>query len=465
MNETPRPSNHPETPPRSQRRGSRWVLTVLCLAVMVTQVDTPIVMLATQAIGAHFRASVPALQWVVDSYNLSYAALLLTGGLLADLRGRRRLFMAGLALFTAASLLCALAPSVGVLVLGRALAGAGAACMIPASLALVRVVWPDAAARNRVLGIWAACNGLSLAIGPSLGALLLQHFGWRSVFLAVVPLGVLALGGAWAWVPESADPQERAFDGGAQLLAAAALAALAVAAIHARAQPVLATVSLALSALALAGFVLVERARGPHALVPLDTFRIPAFRGAMVATGAMTFGMYGVLFLLPLDWQASGQLSAWQAGLALMSMALVFVLVSPFSGGLTRRAGARTLACGGLAVIAAGLLLAGWTAGAAPAWWATLLGLGLTGLGMGLATAPLMGLAVGAVPPGRAGTAAALINVARMIGATVGVAALGTLYAHAGAGAPGLRLAMTVGAAVQLASAALAWRALGRPRR
>ena len=215
MNETPRPSNHPETPPRSQRRGSRWVLTVLCLAVMVTQVDTPIVMLATQAIGAHFRASVPALQWVVDSYNLSYAALLLTGGLLADLRGRRRLFMAGLALFTAASLLCALAPSVGVLVLGRALAGAGAACMIPASLALVRVVWPDAAARNRVLGIWAACNGLSLAIGPSLGALLLQHFGWRSVFLAVVPLGVLALGGAWAWVPESADPQERAFDGGA----------------------------------------------------------------------------------------------------------------------------------------------------------------------------------------------------------------------------------------------------------
>lgn len=462
MTPTPRRSHTSPSPPPAP--ALRWVLTVLCLGVVLAQVDTSIVLLATQAIGAHFRASVAALQWVVDGYNLSYAVLLLSGGLLADLKGRRRTFMAGVALFTGASLLCAWAPSVQVLVLGRALAGVGAACLIPASLALVRVVWPEPDARNRVLGIWAASNGLALAIGPSLGGLLLRHLGWRSVFFAVVPLGVLTLLGAWAWVPESADAQGRDFDVGAQVLAGGALAGLAIAAIHAREQPWLAGVAALLALLALAGFVAVERTRGARALVPLDTFRLPAFSGAALVTVAMTFGMYGALFLLPLEWQASGRLSAQQAGLALLPMALVFVLVSPFSGALTRRLGARVQACAGSGVIALGLLTVGWggTGSASAAMLGgALLGLALTGLGMGLATAPLMGMAVGAVPPARAGTASALINVARMVGATLGVALLGMLYASAGGGAHGLRLAMTVGAVVQGLCVALGWRVMG----
>jgi MFS family permease len=169
----------------------------------------------------------------------------------------------------------------------------------------------------------------------------------------------------------------------------------------------------------------------------------------------MTFGMYGVLFLLPLAWQGSGALGPVGAGLALMPMALVFVAASPFSGPLTARMGVRATTGGGVAIIGCGLLLIGTTAGW-PSIAPAVIGLALTGLGMGFATGPLMGAAVGAVDAGRSGTASALINVARMAGATVGVALLGTVFALAHGSAEGLRLAMLLGGLVQLASAAVA---------
>ena len=142
-------------------------LVALCMAVLVAQIDTAIVNLAVRPIGEYFNAGVNALQWVVDGYNLVYAVLLLTGGQLADLYGRRRVFIAGAAIFTAASLLCALAPTIAILIAGRALAGFGAALLVPASLAILRVVWTDERERGRALGVWAACNGLAMAIGPT----------------------------------------------------------------------------------------------------------------------------------------------------------------------------------------------------------------------------------------------------------------------------------------------------------
>jgi MFS family permease len=168
-------------------------LLTLCLAVLVAQIDTAVVNLGTHRIGAYFHASVDALQWVVDAYNLTYAVLLLTGGLLADLLGRRKIFMVGAAIFTAASLLAALSPSVGVLIGARAVAGVGAALLIPASLAITRVIWVDSRERGRALGIWAACNGVALAIGPTLGGVLIQRFDWRSIFLVVVPVSLAAV--------------------------------------------------------------------------------------------------------------------------------------------------------------------------------------------------------------------------------------------------------------------------------
>ena len=145
---------------------ARWItLATLCMAVLVAQVDTAVVNLATRPIGEYFAASVGALQWVLDSYNLVYAVMLLTGGLLADLYGRRLIFMVGAAIFTGASLLCAFAPSIGILFGGRALAGLGAALLIPASLAIIRVAWRDPVERGRALGIWAACSPISMAGG------------------------------------------------------------------------------------------------------------------------------------------------------------------------------------------------------------------------------------------------------------------------------------------------------------
>jgi EmrB/QacA subfamily drug resistance transporter len=434
----------------------RLTLLTLCFAVLVAQVDMAVVNLATRPIGAYFNAGVGALQWVLDAYNLVYAVLLLTGGLLADLYGRRRIFMIGVAIFTAASLLCAAAPSIGVLIAGRALAGLGAALSVPASLAIIRVVWRDEAERGHALGIWAGCNGLAMAIGPTVGGLLIGSFGWRSIFLVVVPFGVAALALARPSIPESSDPQDRSFDAPAQVLGALALGALALAAIESHGAPIVAAAAFIVSVIALALFLRVEAKSGPGALVPLDIFRAPAFRAAIVGTTGMTFGMYGVLFLLPLTWQSAGTLSAVHAGLALMPMALVFVVLSPFSGWLRERLGSRTVTAGGVAVIGVGLLTVAFGADHTSIVFDEI-GLVLAGLGMGIATGPLMAAAVGAVEPARSGTASALINVARMAGATIGVAMLGAVYALAGGGADGLRLAMLLGGGAQIACAVSAW--------
>jgi EmrB/QacA subfamily drug resistance transporter len=431
--------------------------------MLIAQLDTSVVNLAMRPIGAEFHAGVSALQWVIDGYNLTYAVLLLSGGLLADLYGRRRIFMAGAAVFTAASVLCALAPSIAILIAGRVVSGIGAAMMLPASLAILRVAWQDPTARARVLGIFTGCNGLAFIIGPTLGGLLIADIGWRSVFFVVVPFGLAALAATPLAVSESADPHGRQFDAGAQVLGIFALGGLAMAAIESR------TASLALSALAVAvaafiGFLQLERRRGSAALVPLDMFRIRTFRGAIIATAGMTFGMYGVLFLQLLAWQSTGRLDAIGAGIALVPMAVVFALISPFSGALQARLGTRFMAAGGVAINGCGLLTVGVSAGSA-SLLATEIGLMLTGLGMGLATGPLTGAAVGAVSAARSGTAAALLNVARMVGATLGVAALGAVFALLQGGVEGLRSAMLLGGLAQLVAAGLCWRALAPKER
>jgi EmrB/QacA subfamily drug resistance transporter len=446
-----------------QRKGARRValshfpaLLTLCLAVLVAQIDTAVVNLGTHRIGAYFHASVGALQWVVDAYNLTYAVLLLTGGLLADLLGQRRIFIVGAAIFTAASLIAAFSPTVGVLIGARAVAGVGAALLIPASLAITRVIWTDSRERGRALGIWAACNGLALAIGPTLGGVLIERFGWRSIFLVVVPVSLAAVGLAPLTLSESADPHGRSFDTRGQTLGAIGLGAVAFAAIEAQTSVWPAVLACVVAIVCIVSFILAERRLGAAALVPLELFSSRPFTAASVATTAMTFGMYGVIFLLPLTWQSTRGLSATAAGIALIPMALVFVIVSPFSGKLSEWLGVRFMTAGGVAIVGVGLLLIGATAGQTSLLSAEI-GLTVTGIGMGFATGPLMGEAVGAVRAARSGTASALINVARMVGATVGVAALGAVYAVFGSAPEGLRYAMILGGAAQLSGAAYAW--------
>jgi len=444
-------------PASTEAKAASWpILATLCLAVLIAQIDTAVVNLAIHPIGQYFAADVGPLQWVVDSYNLLYAVLLLTG-LLADLYGRRLVFVAGAAIFTIASLICAAAPSIAILIAGRALAGVGAALLLPASLAIIRVLWRDPAARGRALGVWAGCNGVAFVIGPLVGGLLVSAFGWRSIFLVVVPLGAAAVALALALIPESADREDRRFDGVAQALGALALGAFAFAAIESQTTPFAALAALVISVVAFVVFLRTEAKVGAQALMPLDLFGSRAFRGAMTATAGMTFGMYGAIFLTPLTWQSEGLFSAIGAGLGLAPMALIYVALSPFSGALTEKFGARAMTSGGVAVIGCGLLTIALSAHPAPIVGPGF-GLFLTGIGMGLATGPLNAVAVGSVAPARSGTASALINVARMMGATLGVAVLGAIFKFAQGGTLGLAVATLVGGLVQVSCAAYSWR-------
>ncbi|SCC91551.1 Major facilitator superfamily MFS_1 [Thiomonas sp. X19] len=429
----------------------RIILFILCLAVLIAQVDTSVVNLAVHAIGVGLHAPLPALQRVVDGYNLSYAALLMSGGTLADRLGRRRVLQAGAAVFVLGSLLAGLAPNVAALIAGRVLAGIGAALLLPASLALIRVIWADPHERAHAIGVWAGTNGAALAIGPTLGGWLIQTVGWRSVFLLIVPLGLAVLGWAPRAIPESSDAQGRRVDLSGQLFGGLALIGLTVAAILHR----LMLPALGVALLAALLFVHAERRTGAGAMIPLPLLRNRRLAAVHGVAMAMTFGMYGVLFLLPLNWLRGGVLDATGAGLALLPMSLAFVALSHRSGPWSVRFGTRRLMVGGMGLIGAGIAVLALTHAGQHLWLAEA-GLFLTGVGMALNTGPVLASAVAAVEPARAGTASAMINTARMVGATLGVGVLGSVFAASSSAGAGFSAAMVLGAGVALGGALLA---------
>ncbi|MGR9403504.1 MFS transporter (plasmid) [Rhizobium leguminosarum] len=432
-------------------------LAILSLGVIVAQVDTSVVNLAVQPIGGDLKASVTELQWVVDAYNLVYAALLISGGLFADLYGRRLMFMIGCAVFALASLGCAFASTIAILIAARALTGFGSALLLPASLSLIRVIYRDEKIRARALGMWAGCNGMALAIGPSLGGFLIRDFGWRSVFFVVIPIALIAATAARLFIPESADRQGRSFDMPGQLLGIASLTLLTLTAIESSHLPPLWTALLAIAgALLLLLFVIVEKRLEQTALVPISMFSGGQFRGAMAGTAAMTFGMYGTLFLFPLASLGLGRLAPVEVGLSLLPMALSFIAISPFSGSITEQLGKTRTISAGLALMGLGNLLLG-SSFLADWFIAEEIGLLLTGVGMGMATGPLTAVAVSTVTADRAGTASALINVARMVGATIGVALLGAIFAFLGEAETAFIVAMSAGGSAQLLGSFIAW--------
>ncbi|MBW8724903.1 MAG: MFS transporter [Inquilinus limosus] len=418
--------------PRSRTRPG-LVLLAMCLGVLVAQIDTSVVNLGAHAIGAALGLGVSALQWVLDVYNLVYATLLLTGGLLGDLFGRRRIFVAGVAMFALGSLACGLAPDGTVLIAARAITGLGAALLLPASLSILAATYPDAGERAHAIGIWASCNGLAFAIGPTLGGILVTAAGWRSLFFVVVPVAALALLLAVRSVPESADPEGRRLDLPGQGLAMLALGALTLAAIEGNrwgwtSAATLAGLAVGLVAIAL--FLAVE-ARTEGALVPLGLFRSPDLSGSLIVALLMTFGMYAMLFLVPVYLQTVRGATPIEAGLELLPMSVVFFAVSQVSGRLATRLGPQALMTAGMALIGAGLLLLAWiSAGTGLLYVET--ALLVTGIGLGLNTGPVMAVTVSSVPQRRSGTAAGLVNTARMVGATLGVAILGAVFAAYG---------------------------------
>jgi EmrB/QacA subfamily drug resistance transporter len=439
------------------------ILLAMSLGVFIAQFDSQVVNLALKHIGNDLGAGVSELQWVMDVYNLLYATLLLTGGTLGDLYGRARIFMAGIALIVAGSVVCMVAPNGATLIAGRAVTGIGAALDVPTSLAILSVAYRDSAQRAHAIGIWASCNGIATALGPTVGGLVVDAAGWRAVCALVLPICALAIFLAMRWVPETRDPQGRTLDITGQLFAIAGLSALCVAAIEAPHRGWTSPTGL-LSAttfiVAAALFFFVEKDK-KGALVPLDIFRSHEFNAALAGAGCMTFGMYAMLFLLPLYLQNQGGLSAFSTGLVLLPMSVAFIAVSQASGMLAGKLGARVLMTAGLGCMGGGLLLLTLVS-ASPDLTLIEIATLVIGVGLGLNTAPVNAVAVASVPPGRSGTASGLVNTARMIGATLGIAVLGAIYAVFAAGnttpavMTGLRLAFLGGGCVELAGALIA---------
>ena len=406
-----------------------WTLLAVCLGTFMLLVDVTIVNVALPSIQDDLHASFSQLQWVVDAYALSLAALLLTSGSLADLFGRRLLFACGLAVFTAGSLLCALAVDPLFLVLSRAGQGIGGAIMFATSLALLADAFRGRD-RGTALAIWGAVTGVAVAVGPVLGGIITSDWSWRGIFYVNLPIGVLAMAVTLARVAESRDPHPRGVDWPGFVSFTAALIALVYGLIRAGERGwgdsgVL--ICLVAAAVLLTVFLLVERF-SPKAMFNLSLFRVPTFAGGSVAALAINGCVYAMLLYVVLYLQDLLGYSAMQTGFRLLIMSAVTLPAAIVSGRLTSHVPVRLLVGPGLALSGAGLLL---MSGLHPAsgWTHLIPGLILAGLGSGLVNPALASTAVGVVPPRSAGMASGINTTFRQVGIATGIAVFGTLFA------------------------------------
>lgn len=404
------------------------VLAATALAAFTATLDNTVVAVAVVDLQSDLHVGVTELQGVVTAYTVALAALLLTGGTLADVAGRRRVLAVGLAVFGAASAACALATSAGQLVGLRAVQGAGAALLLPGGLAVLAAAYPEAASRARAVGIWAATGASALALGPVVGGLLVARWGWRAVFWVNVPMALLVL--LVLAVAPAGPPADgrRRLDVPGQLLAVAGLGTGTYAVVLAGRDGLAAPVAVAggVAVAALAAFVVVElRATDP--LLPLRLLRDRPFLGALAGGFAASFAVFVVLVFLSLFLQLVQQRGPVPTAVRLLPLTAGLVLVAPLAGRWAARSGPRTPAAAGLVVAAAAL--GALAALVRPGLGGTVLvaSLAVAGAGLGLATAPVVTATLDAVPGTRSGLAAASVNVARELGGALAVAGLGAL--------------------------------------
>ncbi|BBB00145.1 putative transmembrane efflux protein [Actinacidiphila reveromycinica] len=404
------------------------LIAAVFIGTFMALLDMSVVNVALPAIQSHLHASATGIQWVVDSYVLCLSAFMLTGGALGDRFGRKKVFLTGIALFTLSSALCSIAPDIGVLVTGRMLQGVGAAAVTPGALSLLAQGFPDPARRARMIGLWGACSGLAVVLGPVLGGLLTDHLGWRYIFLINLPLGVIALAAGIKGIAESSDPVHAAADPVGQVLGVVWLAALTYAVNEAGRKGWTSTEILSFFALALVAFVVfvVVESRTERAMLPVRLFRNARFATTNAASFVLGFGAYGTFFLLSLYLQEVQGASASMAGVKFLPYSATIALGSTQAGRLTARFGPRWIMVAGYGLISVGLL---GLLGLSPTSGYLTVGLlfAVLGLGMGLAITPTNATAMSAVPRQRSGAAAATINASRQAGTALGIAALGSL--------------------------------------
>jgi EmrB/QacA subfamily drug resistance transporter len=403
-------------------------LGACCFGLFMVMLDNTIVNVALPSIQRDLGSSMAGLQLVVDAYVLVFASLLLTAGSLGDRFGRRRVFRAGLVVFTASSALCGLAPSLPALVGGRALQAAGAAALLPSTLAILTAAFPDPRERVQAIGLWSGVSAMALAAGPVLGGLLTDALGWRWVFYVNVPVGVAAFLVAGRVIAESRNPAASRLDLPGLVLGGVGLGAVTFALIDGNQRgwgaPEIVAL-LVLGAAALAAFLLVE-ARQRQPMLALHVFGDPVFSGANAVALLVGFALLGFVFFNTLYFQAVQGWSPLQAGLRSLPNTLAVVVTAPLAGRLASRYGYRVPVVAGLLLGAAALLLlAGIQVGTpyAMLWWK----LAMLGAGFGLAITPSVAAAVAAMPGAQAGVASAVTNTSRQVGGALGVAVLGAV--------------------------------------
>jgi EmrB/QacA subfamily drug resistance transporter len=411
-----------------------WTLGAVCVATFMLLLDITVVNTALPAIQKDLGGGFSDLQWVIDAYALSLAALVLTAGSLADRLGRRRVFAVGLGVFSLASLLCALAPDPTFLNLARALQGVGGAIMFAVSLALVAQEFPAGPERGMAMGIYGATIGIAVAIGPLVGGLLTDGLGWEWVFLINVPIGIAAIAVTYWKLAESRDPNATRIDWGGLLSFSSALFLLVLGLVRGNDEgwgsPVIVSLLIG-SGLLLAAFVAIEQ-RVSEPMLPLSLFRRRAFTGVQLSAFAVSGSMFALFLYLTLYLQSYLGYSPIQAGLRYLPITIASFIVAPMAGLALARVQARWLMSAGLALTGVGLLLMGGL-GADSEWTALLAGFVISGIGVGLLNPVIADVALSVVPKERSGMAAGINDTFRQVGIAVGIAAWGAIFLGAGA--------------------------------
>lgn len=407
------------------------MLAICCLSLFIVGMDSTIVNVALPAIGKDFRAPVSGLQWTIDAYLLVLASLLMLSGSVADKVGRRRVFQIGLAIFTLGSLACSLAPSLGWLIAFRAFQAIGGSMLNPVAMSIITNVFTDPKERAQAIGIWGSVFGMSMALGPVIGGVLIDSVGWRGVFWVNIPVGIAAIILTAARVPESRAARARRLDPVGQVLVIVLLGTLSYGIIEGPtygwgAARILACFAIAI--ISLAAFVWYEP-RCAEPLVDLRFFRSRPFSGAaaMAISAMLTLG--GFLFLMTLYLQDVRGYRALTAGLYLLPMALAMAASAPLAGRVIgARGGPRIpLVIAGIGITGGGLLLTGLT-DSSSAWYILASDL-VFGIGLGWVNAPITNSAVSGMPRSQAGVASGIASTSRQIGTSLGVAVMGSVLA------------------------------------
>ncbi|MFD5422073.1 DHA2 family efflux MFS transporter permease subunit [Streptomyces sp. NPDC127069] len=434
------------------------LLTVTCLGQFMVLLDNTIVGAALPDMQGRLHTQLTGLQWIVDAYVLLVAMLLLSGGVFADRFGRKRVYLTGVAVFTAASVLCSLAPSLGWLVTGRGLQGIGAAALSPASLALLAAAYPVPRERVKAIGLWAGLSGIGLAAGPVAGGALTDAFGWPAIFLVNLPIGVVLLLAGLRSLEETRNPGAPAIDVPGTVLSVLGVGTMTYGLIEGGARgwtspPILGSFTAAV--ILLAAFVAVE-ARRSAPMLPLRLFRQRLFTVSNTAMVVVGFALMGSSFFFSQFFVYVQGSSVLGAGLRTLPLSLAMVVVSPYAGRLAARYGYRVVVTTGLALAGLGLLALGMVhadTGYGDVWWR----LATVGTGFALTMSPLTGAAIQAVSAQEGGLASGISSTTRQIGAVLGVAVLGavvrTRQADGASFEAGLDNAFLAAGAVTLAAA------------